>query len=108
MVTYTKIKKACRKANWNALHATCCEYRVVVTEDNEVEVQEWPEGSNGWRPGETILKTYCYWPCVADYFPGDSPVDAITLNWVQGQYIENALEFDACECWEEYQKEKEV
>lgn len=107
MVTYAKIKKACRQANWAAIHATCCEYRVVVNEDNEVEVQEWPQGSNGWRPGEITLKTYCYWPHLADWIP-DGPLDAVAITWMQSQFINEQLDEDAAEAWEEYQKEKEV
>lgn len=98
-VTYAKIKKACRQANWSAIHATCCEYRVVLTEYGEIEVQEWLQGSNGWRPGEMILKTYCYWPSLSDYIL-DGPVDAVAITWLQNQFIENQLDEDAAECWE--------
>ena len=102
MVTLAKIKAACRRANWYAIHATSLEYRVVVTEENDVEVQEWPEGSNGWRPGEIILKTYCYWPHLADWIP-NGPIDAVAITWMQSQFIENQLDEDAALCWKEYE-----
>ena len=97
MVTEAKIKKACRQANWDALHATRFEYRVVVNEGNEVEVQERVQGDIMYRPGEIILKTYCYWR---------HPV--VAIKRMQSQFIKNQLDEDAAECWEEYQKEKEV
>ena len=105
MYTKAKIKKACKQAHWAALHATCCEYRVVLTEDRNIEVQEWLEGSNSWHRGEIALKTYCYWPYVEH---GDGPLDALCYKWLQGEFIRNQLDWDVEDIMEQIKETEEV
>lgn len=98
MFTKKQLKDAMRKAHYAALHCDKLEYRVVWRQDDKLEVQEWLANSNGYRRGECILKVYTTSPSIYDWIP-EGKADAISLNWLQGEYIRNDLDNDVEEVY---------
>ena len=98
MFTKKQLKDAMRKAHYRALHCDKMEYRVVWTQNDKLEVQEWFANSNGYRRGERILKVYTTSPSIYDWIP-EGKADAIAINWLQGEYIRNDLDNDVEEVY---------
>ena len=101
-VTLAKIRKACREAHWQAIHDTRLEYRVCIDSDNEIVVRYDFQGSNTWYRNSRIYRTYKY----LDIDLGEMKADAIGLNWLQGEFIREQLDWDAEEIYKEYLEER--
>lgn len=101
-VTLAKIKKACRQANWSALHATNLQYCLCIDDDGEIVIREQPQGSNTRYTKSRIYKVFCYFPYVEDMIGGVA--NTIGLRWVQGCYIREILDNDAKEIFEAYKR----
>ena len=109
MFTKKQLKEAMRKAHYDKM-----EYRVVWTQNDKIEVQEWLANSNWCRSGENILKVFTTSPSIYDWIP-EGKADAVAINQLQGDYIRNDLENDVEEVYnclvedmaEAYRKMKE-
>lgn len=100
MFTKKQLKEAMRKAHYRALHCDKMEYRVVWTQNDKIEVQEWLANSNWCRSGETILKVFTTSPSIYDWIP-EGKADAVAINQLQGDYIRNDLENDVEDVFDE-------
>lgn len=60
-ITTAKLERAFRSAHWQAMQDPRFEYRVTVTDENDVLVEEYPGNDSFYKTNRIHLKTF-YFP----------------------------------------------
>lgn len=100
MVNENDVREALKQAYKSAIHYDNMEYRVCITDDDEVCIDEYVEGDVIQRVGHYTLKTYCMWPSVLDYLGPEGTGSEEDLEWLYDEFVYNILGSDLREAME--------